>query len=153
MTRGKDMKGHIKPEAESFKRGLGVGDRRYVGRGTPLIDGLDKSTGRGKYSADLHFPDALVGRMLRSPHAHARIKSIDTSEAEAMPGVKAVVTGADSDKPFGVLPIAQQEYPLARDKVRYKGEQVAAVAAVVLRHVHQGYLRSDLYASGDAGGD
>ncbi|MCZ6557326.1 MAG: 4-hydroxybenzoyl-CoA reductase subunit alpha [SAR324 cluster bacterium] len=104
--------------------------RKVVGRRTPLVDGLDKVTGRGQYSADLHAPDALVGRILRSPHAHARIRSIDTSAAEALQGVRAVVTGADSHTPFGVLPIAQDEYALARDKVRYKGEEVAAVAAV-----------------------
>ena len=103
---------------------------KYVGVAQPLIDGPDKVTGRGKYSADLHFPDALVGRILRSPHAHALIKRIDVSKALALPGVKAVVTGADSDVPFGVLPVAKDEYALAREKVRYKGEEVAAVAAV-----------------------
>jgi 4-hydroxybenzoyl-CoA reductase subunit alpha len=104
--------------------------RRVVGKRVPLVDGVDKVTGRGVYSADLHVPGALVGRILRSPHAHARIASIDTAAAEAMAGVKAVVTGADSDVPFGVLPIARDEYALARGKVRYKGEEVAAVAAV-----------------------
>jgi 4-hydroxybenzoyl-CoA reductase subunit alpha len=94
------------------------------------VDGVDKATGRGRYSADIHFPDALVGRILRSPHSHARIRSIDVSAALALPGVRAVVTGEDSDVTFGVLPIARDEYPLARDKVRYKGEEVAAVAAV-----------------------
>ncbi|HEX9844377.1 MAG TPA: xanthine dehydrogenase family protein molybdopterin-binding subunit, partial [bacterium] len=96
----------------------------------PLIDGVDKVTGHGKYSADVHFADELVGRILRSPHAHARIRSIDVSAAAALPGVKAIVTGEDSDVTFGVLPIAKDEYPLAREKVRYKGEEVAAVAAV-----------------------
>ncbi|MCZ6748588.1 MAG: 4-hydroxybenzoyl-CoA reductase subunit alpha [SAR324 cluster bacterium] len=96
----------------------------------PLVDGVDMVTGRGKYSADLQFPDALVGRILRSPHAHARIVSIDTSEALALEGVRAVITGEDSGVPFGVLPIAKDEFALAREKVRYKGEEVAAVAAV-----------------------
>ena len=109
---------------------LGRTGHKFVGVSQPLIDGVSKVTGRGKYSADLHFPDALVGRILRSPHAHARIIQIDTSAAEALPGVRAVVTGADSRVTFGVLPIAQSEYALARDKVRYKGEEVAAVAAV-----------------------
>ena len=102
---------------------------KYIGISQPLIDGVDKVTGRGKYSADFNFPDALVGRILRSPHAHALIKRIDLSKALALPGVKAIVTGEDSDVPFGVLPIAKDEYALARDKVRYKGEEVAAVAA------------------------
>ena len=60
---------------------LGQAPRKVVGKPMPLIDGLDKVTGRGKYSADIQFPDALVGRILRSPHAHARILSVDTSEA------------------------------------------------------------------------
>ena len=73
---------------------------------------------------------ALCGRMLRSPLPHARIVSIDTSEAEALEGVVAVCTGADCKVPFGVLPIAENEFPLAREKVRYRGDPVAAVAAV-----------------------
>ena len=72
----------------------------------------------------------LAGRIYRSPYAHAEIVEVDVSEAAKLPGVLAIVTGADCDKPFGVLPIARNEYPLARDKVRYKGEPVAAVAAI-----------------------
>jgi 4-hydroxybenzoyl-CoA reductase subunit alpha len=72
----------------------------------------------------------LVGRVLRSPHAHAILRRVDASEALKLPGVRAVVTGEDSDVPFGVLPLARNEFALARGKVRYKGEQVAAVAAV-----------------------
>ncbi|MEE8396781.1 MAG: 4-hydroxybenzoyl-CoA reductase subunit alpha [bacterium] len=106
------------------------GAHRTVGRPTPLIEGVAKVTGGGKYTADLAHPDALVVRVLRSPHAHARIDSIDVSAALAMPGVRAVVSGADSDVPFGVLPIAEDEFALARDKVRFKGDEVAAVAAV-----------------------
>src|SRR5690606_5256711 len=73
---------------------------------------------------------ALVGRILRSPVAHANIVSIDTSAAEALPGVEAVITGKDFAGPFGVLPIARTEWPLSRDRVRYRGEAVAAVAAI-----------------------
>ncbi len=101
-----------------------------VGIRTPLVDGVDKVTGKAKYTADLTAPDALVGRILRSPVAHARIVSIDTSAAEALDGVVTVATGADTPIPFGVLPTAQNEYPLARDKVRYRGDPVAAVAAI-----------------------
>jgi 4-hydroxybenzoyl-CoA reductase subunit alpha len=120
----------VRIDPDSLRRALGKGGHRVVGKPQPLVDGVDKVTGRGKYSADLHFPDALVGRILRSPQAHARIAAIDVSEALALEGVRAVVTGADSDVPFGVLPIARYEYALARDRVRYKGEEVAAVAAV-----------------------
>src|SRR5208282_4906736 len=75
-------------------------------------------------------PGMLAGRIFRSPYSHAEILNVDVSEAAKMPGVKAIVTGADCDKGFGVLPIARTEHPLARDKVRYCGEPVAAVAAI-----------------------
>ncbi|HEY6863590.1 MAG TPA: 4-hydroxybenzoyl-CoA reductase subunit alpha [Burkholderiales bacterium] len=96
----------------------------------PLIDGIEKVTGRARYTADLPAHDALVGRILRSPIAHGAIRGIDVSRALALPGVRAVVTGADCDATYGVLPIAMNEYPLARARVRYVGEPVAAVAAV-----------------------
>ena len=76
------------------------------------------------------MPGTLAGRIFRSPYSHAEILEVDVSEALKLPGVKAIVTGADCDKTFGVLPIARTEHPLARDKVRYCGEPVAAVAAV-----------------------
>lgn len=101
-----------------------------VGARTPLVDGVEKVTGKAKYTADIAAPGAMVGRILRSPHAHAKILSIDTSVAEALDGVFAVCTGAETPVPYGVLPIAENEYPLARDKVRYRGDPVAAVAAV-----------------------
>src|SRR5690348_6993665 len=81
-----------KEQAESGGEG-----RRYQVIGTRPIrhDGLDKVTGRAKYGADLVLPGMLYGKVLRSPHAHARIVRVDTSEAKAMPGVVAVVTAAD----------------------------------------------------------
>jgi 4-hydroxybenzoyl-CoA reductase subunit alpha len=100
-----------------------------VGAHVPLIDGIDKVTGRARYTADLPHGDALVGRIYRSPYAHARIIKVHTDRALAIPGVVAVITGDDCDVPFGVLPIAQNEFPMARDRVRYRGEPVAAVAA------------------------
>jgi len=103
-----------------------------MGAGTrqPLIDGIEKVTGRAKYVADLDPANALVGRILRSPWPHAEILSIDTRPALALPGVAAVLTGEACDKPFGVLPIAENEYPLARGRVRYRGDPIAAVAAI-----------------------
>ena len=68
---------------------------KVVGTRPPRPDGLDKVTGRARYGADMSAPGMLIGLCLRSPHAHARIVSIDTSAAEAMTGVKAVVTRAD----------------------------------------------------------
>ena len=96
----------------------------------PLIDGVEKVAGQALYTADLPAREALVGAILRSPVAHARIRSIDISRALAMPGVRAVITGDCCDVPYGVIPIAQNEFPLARERVRYCGEPVAAVAAV-----------------------
>ena len=68
---------------------------RVLGTRPIRPDGLDKVTGRALFSDDLFLPDMIHGRILRSPHAHAKIKSIDTSAATALPGVRAVVTGAD----------------------------------------------------------
>jgi 4-hydroxybenzoyl-CoA reductase subunit alpha len=101
-----------------------------IGGYVPMVDGPDKVSGRAKYTADLVAPGLLAGRIFRSPYSHAEILDVDVSEALRLPGVKAIVTGADCDKTFGVLPIARSEHPLARDRVRYRGEPVAAVAAV-----------------------
>ena len=103
---------------------------RTIGGYVPMIDGPEKVTGRAKYTADLVDAGALAGRILRSRWSHAEILSVDVSAARALPGVRAVVTGADCDQTYGVLPIAMNEYPLARDRVRYRGEAIAAVAAI-----------------------
>ncbi len=101
-----------------------------VGVPTPLVDGPDKVRGRALFAADHGDGETLTGRVLRSPVAHARIARLDASRAEALAGVRAVVTGADAAASYGVLPIAMNEYALARERVRYRGEPVAAVAAV-----------------------
>src|SRR5579862_8582592 len=101
-----------------------------IGDYVPMIDGPEKVSGRAKYTADLIVPGALAGHIFRSPYSHAEILEVDVSEAAMLPGVKTIVTGADCDKGFGVLPIARSEFPLARERVRYRGEPVAAVAAV-----------------------
>src|SRR6478672_5187346 len=95
-----------------------------------MIDGPEKVSGRAKYTADILQPGMLAGRIYRSPYSHGEIVAVDVSEALDVRGVVAIVTGADCDKTFGVLPVARSEHPLARDKVRYRGEPVAAVAAV-----------------------
>ncbi|AMO22509.1 4-hydroxybenzoyl-CoA reductase [Ramlibacter tataouinensis] len=100
-----------------------------MGVRTPLVDGVEKVTGRARYTADLPLGPALTGLIARSPVAHARIVSIDTSAARALPGVRAVITGQDFSAPYGVIPIAQNEWPLAQGKVRYRGEPLFAVAA------------------------
>jgi 4-hydroxybenzoyl-CoA reductase subunit alpha len=101
-----------------------------IGAYVPMVDGPEKVSGRAKYTADLIAPGMLAGRIYRSPYSHGEIVRVNISAALALPGVRAIVTGADCDKTFGVLPIARSEHPLARDKVRYRGEPVAAVAAI-----------------------
>ncbi|MBI4649682.1 MAG: molybdopterin-dependent oxidoreductase [Bacteroidia bacterium] len=103
---------------------------------TPVhnIDGIAKITGRAEYTFDVKLPGMLYGKILRSPHAHAKILNIDTSRAEALTGVKKVVTGKDT---LGIKQGIWRRYKelcdeeiLAREKVRYIGEPVAAVAAI-----------------------
>ncbi len=103
---------------------------KQVGQRVRRPDGVDKVTGRALYGADMTAPGMLVGRILRSPHAHARIRSIDTSAAEALKGVKAVVTGADFGSPASEFVRDVQDNCMARDKALYDGHAVAAVAAV-----------------------
>ena len=100
--------------------------------GTPMrkIEGLDKSTGRAVYTDDIVLPGMLHGKILRSPYPHARIMSIDVSEAEKLEGVHAVITGGDIPTKYGIIPWTADEYPLCTDRVRYIGDAVAAVAAV-----------------------
>ena len=103
---------------------------KIVGTRVPRPDGLDKVTGRARYGADMSAPGMLVGLCLRSPHAHARIRAIDTSEAEKIKGVKAVVTRAD----FTITPEDQGtrdvlDNVMADGKALYDGHTVAAVAA------------------------
>ncbi len=100
-----------------------------IGRRVPLIDGIEKVTGRARYTADLEHADALIGAIFRSPVSHGDIVRLDVSKARALDGVLAVVTGEDCPHTYGVLPVAMNEYPLARERVRYRGEPIAAVAA------------------------
>jgi len=105
-----------------------------VGKDVPRNDAEAKARGAALYTDDLKLPGMLVGRILRSPVAHARIVHIDVSRALALPGVKCVITGEDTPKiKYGnwrLFPETQDEYPLAVDKVRFIGDEVAAVAAV-----------------------
>jgi 4-hydroxybenzoyl-CoA reductase subunit alpha len=102
-----------------------------LGKPLPRVDSHDKVTGKAIYVEDMMLPNMLTGKILRSPHAHALIKKIDTSAAKKLPGVKAVITGMDlPEKKYGTDPRFADEYALCRDKVRYIGDDVAAVAAV-----------------------
>jgi len=101
-----------------------------IGKPTAMVDAAEKTTGGGKYTDDLSEPGMLVGKILHSPYPHARIKGIDTSRAEKLDGVVAVVIGKDAPNPYGILPVGHDEHALALDKVRYVGDNVACVVAV-----------------------
>jgi CO/xanthine dehydrogenase Mo-binding subunit len=103
---------------------------KIVGTSPIKHDGIDKVTGRAKFGADMFLPGMLVGKILRSPHPHAIIKAIDTSAAEALAGVKAVVTRADfPELPKGSAAGDMSRNAMAREKALYDGHPVAAVAA------------------------
>jgi CO/xanthine dehydrogenase Mo-binding subunit len=100
-----------------------------VGRRVQRVEGFDKVTGTSQYIADIFLPGMLVGKVLRSPYPHARIRHIDTTRAEKLPGVRAVVTAEDTiKKPWGAF--FADQYILSVGKARYVGEEVAAVAAI-----------------------
>src|SRR5947207_4236971 len=106
-----------------------MSDFSIIGKPIPMVDAAGKTTGAGKYIDDLSVPGMLIGKILHSPHPHARIKRIDTSRAEKLDGVVAVVIGSDAPNPYGILPVGHDEHALAIDKIRYVGDNVACVAA------------------------
>ncbi len=104
----------------------------FIGKSVPRIDAYDKATGKAKFIEDYQgqFKDLLHVKVLRSPHAHAKIVSIDTSKAEALPGVATIVKGSDADVPWYYLPYAASYYGNpAKDEVIWAGQAVVAVAA------------------------
>lgn len=100
-----------------------------IGKRTPLIDAISKVTGKACYTDDIPIKNPLHIKILRSSISSGRIESIDIAQALKAEGVKAVLTGKDFDKTFGVLPISKDEPPMAKDRVRYVGEPLAAIAA------------------------
>lgn len=110
----------------------GTSEYTVVGKSLPRVDGFIKATGQARYTDDLSLPGMLYGKMLRSPFPHAKILHIDTSRAEKLPGVKAVITGKDTPGvQYGFADgLPPDKYPLATDKVRFIGDEVAAVAAI-----------------------
>ena len=108
----------------SAKRPLEV-----VGQPRRRVDSRAKVTGQTRFADDLSLPRMLHCKLLRSPHPHAIIEAIDVSRAAAYPGVHLVLTGKDFPVPFGIMPVSQDEYPLAPERVRYVGDSVAAVIA------------------------
>jgi 4-hydroxybenzoyl-CoA reductase subunit alpha len=105
-------------------------DFSIIGKPIAMVDAAGKTTGGGKYADDLTMTGMLIGKILHSPHPHAWVRRIDTSRAEALDGVVAVVTGKDAPTPYGILPVGHDEHALVTDKVRYVGDNVACVAAV-----------------------
>jgi 4-hydroxybenzoyl-CoA reductase subunit alpha len=102
-----------------------------IGTRMPRVDSRAKVMGKAKFTADLKLPHMLVGKIKRSPYAHARIISIDATKALALPGVKSVVTGKDTEGvKWGVFAYTRDQQFLQTDKARYIGDEVAAVAAV-----------------------
>ena len=102
---------------------------KVLGKPRRRVDGRSKVTGQTRFADDVVLPRMLHTKLLRSPHAHATILSVDFSKAKAYPGVHLVLTGKDFPVPFGILPVTQDEYPLAPEHVRYVGDPVAAVIA------------------------
>jgi len=108
-----------------------MSDYAIIGKRMPRVDSRAKVMGKAKFTADLKLPGMLVGKVLRSPMAHARILSIDTTKAESLPGVKAVVTGKDTEGvKWGVFAYTRDQQFIQTEKVRYIGDEVAGVAAV-----------------------
>jgi 4-hydroxybenzoyl-CoA reductase subunit alpha len=105
--------------------------RRFnvIGKPRRRVDGRAKVTGQTRFADDIKLPRMLHCKILRSPLPHARIESIDVARAEAHPGVYLVLTGKDFPVPYGMMPVSQDEYPLAPERVRYVGDPVAAVIA------------------------
>src|SRR2546422_4791961 len=102
---------------------------KVLGKPRRRVDGRAKVTGQTRFADDIVLPRMLHMRLLRSPHPHALIQQIDVEKAKAHPGVHLVLTGKDFPITFGILPVTQDEYPLAPEHVRYVGDPVAAVVA------------------------
>ena len=100
-----------------------------IGKSRRRVDGRAKVTGQTLFADDIALPRMLHAKLLRSPHPHARIVSIDVSRAAEHPGVHLVLTGKDFPRTFGIMPVSLDEYPLAPERVRYVGDPLAAVIA------------------------
>jgi 4-hydroxybenzoyl-CoA reductase subunit alpha len=120
----------IAPTDENLVKSADKKNLRVVGKPFRKVDAASKVTGQTKFADDIVLPRMLFCKIHRSPVPHALIKRIDTSKAEAMRGVVAVLTGKELPIPFGILPVSQDEHALCVGKVRMIGDPVAAVAAV-----------------------
>ena len=105
-------------------------DLNVIGKPLRKVDALEKCKGEAIFADDVVLPNMLYAKLLRSTRPYARVRHIDTSKAEAMEGVVAVLLGAELPITFGILPVSQDEHTLAIDTVRYVGDPIVAVAAV-----------------------
>lgn len=115
-----------------------------VGNSAKKIDAIDKLLGRMRYTDDIALPHMVFGKIVRSPHAHARIVAINKSSVLALPGVLDVIVGADLATKYGVIPWTKDEYPLAADKARYVGDGIAAVIAESELLAHEAALKLEV---------
>src|SRR5205809_7570236 len=102
---------------------------KVLGKPRRRVDGRAKVTGQTRFADDIVLPRMLHMKFLRSPHPHALIEEVNVERAQAHPGVHLVLTGKDFPVTFGILPVTQDEYPLAPERVRYVGDPFAAVVA------------------------
>src|SRR3954463_16104934 len=102
---------------------------KVIGKPRRRVDGRAKVVGETRFADDVVLPRMLHMKLLRSPHPHALIEEINVDKAKAHPGVHLVLTGKDFPVTFGILPVTQDEYPLAPQHVRYVGDPVAAIVA------------------------
>ena len=107
-----------------------VHENGNIGDRLPKVDGAGKADGSGIYADDIDLPRMLHAKILRSPHANARIRSIDLGEAEKYPGVVATLVGSEMPAKYGVIPWTHDEQALAVDHARFVGDEVACVAAL-----------------------
>src|SRR5437870_3297012 len=101
-----------------------------IGKPLRKIDAMAKCAGETIFADDLNLPRTIYAKLLRSPHPHARVLSVNAARALELDGVFAVITGEDLPEKFGIMPSTQDEEALAIDKVRYAGDPMAAVAAI-----------------------
>lgn len=124
------MAGDFRKPGDGREDAAGRDEHWQIGKTHRKVDAVDRMRGIMRYTDDLKLPGMLHGKIKRSPHPHARIVSIDTSKALAMPGVHGVVTGQDFKIPYGVIPWTPDENALCVDKALHVGDGVAAVAAI-----------------------
>lgn len=136
------------PHGTSVHNPLGRSNKQVTGPGighkASKIDALDKLLGRVRYADDIVLPNMVYGKIVRSPHAHAKIKYINKQSVAHIPGVLDIITGADMPVKYGVIPWTKDEYPLAVDKARFVGDAVAAIIATSEFVAHEAALKLEV---------